>query len=81
MRDRRRIGFQKQNSDLTFGDAVAAVSAVTSDEREVVAVVLHMLRSQAIRLGCERPVLHRPAPPSRAHRHFALRNARGAASG
>ena len=46
----KRRGFQDQNTVLTFGDVVAAVSAVTSDEREVVAVVLHMLRRQTIRL-------------------------------
>jgi hypothetical protein len=49
MRAQRRRTPQKQNAVLTLGDAVAAVSAVTADEREVVAVVLHMIRRQAIR--------------------------------
>ena len=48
-------GLQDQNTVLTLGDAVAAVSAVTADEREVVAVVLHMLRRESIRfLGAAR---------------------------
>lgn len=42
---------------MTLGDAVAAVSSLTSDEREVVAVVLRMLRRHAIRLAAERPQL------------------------
>jgi len=50
MRVRHRRRFQGQNTVLTLGDAVAAVSAVTANEREVVAVVLHMLRRQSIRL-------------------------------
>jgi hypothetical protein len=64
MHARHRTGFQRQVRGLTLGDAVAAVSAVTCDEREVVAVVLHMLRRQSIRLACARPLLHRadPAP-------------------
>ena len=52
---RQRRGFQEQNTVLTFGDVVAAVSAVTSDEREVVAVVLHMLRRESIRFSVQRP--------------------------
>lgn len=77
MHARHRTGFQRQNSVLTLGDAVAAVSAVTADEREVVAVVLHMLRRQSIRLACARPLLHRPGP-ALADRGFAQRPARGA---
>ena len=50
MQVRKRRGFEDQNTVLTLGDAVAAVSAVTADEREVVAVVLHMLRRASIRL-------------------------------
>lgn len=80
MHARHRSGFQRQNSGLTLGDAVAAVSAVTADEREVVAVVLHMLRYQSIRLACARPLLHRPAPAP-SDRVFAQRPARGAAPG
>ena len=49
MQVRQRRGFQDQNTVLTLGDAVAAVSAVTADEREVVAVVLHLFRSESIR--------------------------------
>jgi hypothetical protein len=62
MHARLRTGFQGANRGLTLGDAVAAVSAVTSDEREVVAVVLHMLRRQSIRLASARPLPHRPDP-------------------
>jgi hypothetical protein len=58
----RRARFQRQNSGLTLGDAVAAVSAVTADEREVVAVVLHMLQRQSIRLACAPPLQPGPAP-------------------
>jgi len=55
MHARYRREFQVQNTVLTLGDAVAAVSAVTTDEREVVAVVLHMLRRESIRfLGAAR---------------------------
>jgi hypothetical protein len=56
MRVRHRNRFQK-NAVLTLGDAVAAVSSLTPDEREVVAVVLHMLRRHSIRLAAERPQL------------------------
>lgn len=47
---RHRRGLRDQNAVLTFGDAVAAISAVTADEREVVAVLVHMLRNRKIRL-------------------------------
>lgn len=80
MHARQRSRFQTQNSGLTLGDAVAAVSAVTADEREVVAVVLHMLRRQSIRLAGTRPFLHRSAPGSSA-RGFAQGHARGVAPG
>ncbi|HEY8154017.1 MAG TPA: hypothetical protein VII72_07820 [Myxococcota bacterium] len=50
MHARHSAGWNEQNAVLTLGDAVAAVSAVTTDEREVVAVVLHMLERRAIRL-------------------------------
>jgi hypothetical protein len=46
----------------------------------VVAVVLHMLRRQSIRLACARPLLHRPGP-ALSDRGFAQRPARGAAPG
>lgn len=36
--------------DLTLGDAIAAVSAIAADDREVVAIVEHMLRRRSIRL-------------------------------
>jgi hypothetical protein len=42
---------------LTLGDAVAAVAAVAADEHEVVAVVVHMLRNQSIRLVGTPPLL------------------------
>jgi len=45
------MGFEDLDTAPTLGDAVAAVSAVTADEREVVAVVLHMLQGKSIRLG------------------------------
>lgn len=45
-----RRGNPPDNATLTLGDAIAAVSAVVADEREVVAVVLHMLQSRSIRL-------------------------------
>lgn len=45
------MGFEDLNTALALGDAVAAVSAVTADEREVVAVVLQMLQGKSIRLG------------------------------
>jgi hypothetical protein len=48
---RPRLGFEVLYTALTLGDAVAAVSAVTADEREVVAVVRHMLQGESIRLG------------------------------
>ena len=54
---RRPNRFHQQNPVLTLGDAVAAVASLTSDEREVVAVVLRMLRRHAIRLAGERPQL------------------------
>jgi hypothetical protein len=63
MHARHRSGFEQKNTVLTLGDAVAAVSAVTSDEREVVAVVLHMLRRQSIRLAGVRPLHHSVATP------------------
>ena len=63
MHARHRSGFQGRDTGLTLGDAVAAVSAITADEREVVAVVLHMLQRRSIRFACEPPGLHRPAPP------------------
>jgi hypothetical protein len=50
MPDLHRRALGAQSKDLTLADAVAAVSAITADEREVVAVVRHMLRSQSIRL-------------------------------
>jgi hypothetical protein len=56
MQAAHRKRFQ-QNPGLTLGDAVAAVSSLTSDEREVVAVVLRMLRRHSIRLAGERPQL------------------------
>jgi len=63
MHVRQRRGFQDQNTVLTFGDVVAAVSAVTSDEREVAAVVLHMLRLQTVRLvGAMRVPIATPDP-------------------
>jgi hypothetical protein len=46
----------------------------------VVAVVLHMLRRQSIRLAGTRPFLHRSAPGSSA-RGFARGHASGAAPG
>jgi hypothetical protein len=52
---------------MTLGDAIAAVSAVAADEREVVAVVQHMLRRRSIRLvGAARV-------PRRAHENNAPR--------
>lgn len=45
-----RRGCAARNTVLTLGDAIAAVSAVAADERELVAVVQHMLRRRAIRL-------------------------------
>jgi hypothetical protein len=59
MHVRQRRGFQDQSTVLTLGDAVAAVSAVTADEREVVAVVLHMLRRESIRFLGAAPFLTR----------------------
>jgi hypothetical protein len=53
---RQPRGFPDQNIVLTLGDAVAAVSAVTANEREVVAVVLHMLRSESIRFLGAAPI-------------------------
>jgi hypothetical protein len=57
MRARHRNRFHEKTPVLTLGDAVAAVSSLTSDEREVVAVVLSMLRRHSIRLAGERPQL------------------------
>ena len=49
-----RVGHSKQAQgdplSLTLLDLVASVSDVTGDEREVVATVLHMLRSGRVRL-------------------------------
>ncbi len=50
MRALNRRGGAAQNSVLTLGDAIAAISAVAADEREVVAVVQHMLNCRSIRL-------------------------------
>ena len=62
MHIRHRAGLRGPNMVLTLGDAVAAVSAVTTDEREVVPVVLHMLRRRSIRLiGAAR--FNRDQPP------------------
>jgi hypothetical protein len=47
-RDRRHEA-PNQHGVVTLADVVAAVSDVTSDEIEVVAVVLHMLRRRSIR--------------------------------
>lgn len=51
-----RRGFAAQNTVLTLGDAIAAVSAVAADEREVVAVVQHMLQRRSIRLVGAAPI-------------------------
>ena len=54
---RPRLGLEDPNTALTLGEAVAAVSAVTADERKVVAVVLHMLQGKPIRLdGASRTI-------------------------
>jgi len=58
---RQRRGFQDQNSVLTLGDAVAAVSAVTADDHEVVAVIMHMLQRESIRFCGVAPLLTRHA--------------------
>jgi hypothetical protein len=60
---RRR--FAARDAVMTLGDAIAAVSAVAADEREVVAVVQHMLRRRSIRLVGAVPV------PPRADQHSA----------
>ncbi len=49
-------GFRRQNAVLTLGDLIAAVSTVVTDEREVVAMVRHMLRCRSIRLAGPTPV-------------------------
>jgi len=64
MQIRRRHGFQDHNTVLTLGDAVDAVSAVTADEREVVAVVLDMLRRESIRFLGAAPFPTCPNPTS-----------------
>ena len=81
MQVRQRRGFQDQDTVLTLGDAVAAVSAVTADEREVVAVVLHMLRRASIRFLGAAPSLTRLTPPSVAGSDMAERRARDAEPG
>jgi len=48
----QRRGFQDQNAVLTLGDVVAVVSAIAADEREIAAVVLHILRRESIRFPC-----------------------------
>ena len=58
MRVLHHHGTTPEDDTLTLGDAIAAVSAVAVDEREVVAVVLHMLRRRSIRLADRAP-----APP------------------
>ena len=51
---------------MTLSDVVTAVGEVTEDEREVIAVLLHMLRSGSVRLSSARTVI----VCNRAH-HFA----------
>jgi hypothetical protein len=60
-----RRSFAARNAVVTLGDAIAAVSAIAADEREVVAVVQHMLRRRSIRLAGAAPV------PPRADEHSA----------
>jgi hypothetical protein len=61
-----RRSFAARNAVMTLGDAIAAVSAVAADEREVVAVVQHMLRRRSIRLVGAVPVLPRATEYSSA---------------
>jgi hypothetical protein len=42
---------------MTLSDVVDAVREVTDDEREVVEVVLHMLRSGSVKLSSARAVV------------------------
>jgi hypothetical protein len=42
---------------MTLSDVVDAVREVTEDEREVVEVVLHMLRSGSVKLSSARAVI------------------------
>jgi hypothetical protein len=42
---------------MTLSDVVDAVREVTDDEREVVEVVLHMLRSGSVKLSSARAVI------------------------
>ena len=60
-------GLQDQNTVLTLGDAVVAVSEITNDASEVVAIVLHLLQRQSIRLVGPAPV----------ERHDTARRVRG----
>ena len=81
MQIRQRRGFQDQNTVLTLGDAVAAVSAVTADEREVVAVVLEMLRRESIRFLGAAPFPTCLTPTSVADGDEVQRRARDAERG
>ena len=81
MHVRQRRGFEDQDTVLTLGDAIDAVSAVTADEREVVAVVLHMLRRGLIRFLGAAPFLTRFTPPSVADGDGAERRASDAEYG
>lgn len=49
------VGRQEEPRRVTLLELVRAVGEVTTDDREVVATVLHMLRSGSVRLcGCLR---------------------------
>ncbi len=81
MHVRQRRGFQDPDTILTLGDAVAAVSTITADEREVVAIVRHMLRRGLIRFLGAAPFPTRLIPPSVAGGDGAERRTRDAESG